>query len=48
MKKTKPFEGNYMKHFIKITDYLKTDIFKIFDLADKIQQEEYKNYLKLR
>jgi len=40
MKKTKPFVGNYMKHFIKITDYLKTDIFKIFDLADKIQQEE--------
>lgn len=34
-----------MKHLIRLNDYSKADIFKIFDIADKIQQGEYKNYL---
>lgn len=35
-----------MKNLIRLSDYSKNEISKIFDLADRIKQGEYKNYLK--
>lgn len=34
-----------MKNMIKITDYCKEDIFKIFKIADELKQGKYKNIL---
>lgn len=34
-----------MKHLIRLSNYSKNDVFKIFDIADKIQQGEYKDFL---
>lgn len=34
-----------MKHLIRLSDYSKDDIFKIFDIADKIRRGDYKNFL---
>lgn len=34
-----------MKHLIRLSDYSKDDILKIFDIADKIQRGDYKNSL---
>lgn len=34
-----------MRHLIRLTDYTKKDAGEIFQIADKIQQGEYKNYL---
>lgn len=35
-----------MKNLIRLSDYSKNEILKIFDLADCIKKGEYKNYLK--
>lgn len=35
-----------MRSLIRISDYSKNDIFKIFDLVDSIKKGDYKNYLK--
>ena len=35
-----------MKNLIRLSDYSKDEIFKIFDLSDCIKKGEYKNYLK--
>jgi ornithine carbamoyltransferase len=34
-----------MKNLIRLSEYSKSDIFEIFDIADKIQQGGYKDYL---
>ena len=34
-----------MKHFIRLTDYTKEDIFKIFEIAESLRKSEYKNFL---
>lgn len=35
-----------MRNLIRLSEYSKSDIFKIFDLVDSIKKGEYKNYLK--
>lgn len=34
-----------MKHFIRLTDYTKEELLKIFDIADSLQKGNYQNYL---
>lgn len=34
-----------MKNLIRLTDYTKDDIFKIFKIADDIQSGKYENFL---
>lgn len=34
-----------MKHFIRLTDYTKEDIFKIFEIAESLRKGEYRNFL---
>lgn len=34
-----------MKNLIRLTDYTKEDILKIFEIADSLQEGEYKNFL---
>ncbi len=36
-----------MKHFIRLTDYTKEELLKIFDIADSLQKGNYQNYLSL-
>ncbi|MBR2175992.1 MAG: peptide transporter [Clostridia bacterium] len=34
-----------MKHFIRLSDYTKEDIFKIFEIAESLRKSQYKNFL---
>lgn len=34
-----------MKHFIRLTDYAKEELLKIFDITDSLQKGKYQNYL---
>lgn len=34
-----------MKHFIRLTDYTKEELLKIFEIADSLQKGKYKNFL---
>ena len=34
-----------MKHFIRLTDYTKEELLKIFDIADSLQKGNYQNDL---
>ena len=35
-----------VKHFIRLTDYTKEDVLKIFEIADSLQNGRYSNFLE--